>query len=571
MEGLRHLRQNLSAASTARRSTTALLCPATTTTTSEAAKAKAVEQSHAPSTDDCSILSEAPTTSSEAPTTSSPTQTFRLGYNEPPKELFREISPRENSPSEGPSVMSNRHDGQEQWQDARWAERPNACDPMLLQQQQTLEGDAVKMKLIVRGGDKTDPKADPKADPIETILVDSNTIDGTEMEAAVKVHEPTDVVETVEPDDVLESRQLEEGCESLMSLSVSPICSLSVSMLSPISVFALSGDVSDREPWGEARSNGTERYSVVEPMVSVVLPIHQSRVKSHTTKDNTKDQATEAANGTHVLGDVCEVHCSDGHRRHEAFTWSWQDLSSESSEEVSCDDAVSQMSLSRTPREPEARNTSLGEEERRKTECREPFEGPTQDGQCDDKEGVQDAARRAMQDAVATSLRSKRANTFGEDSLGDKLSEEAEQELATHLSDLKNTVRAHQQQRAALRRKQREDHATQQRKKWYSQLPSKEQQHSSTPTNLDPSEAWQEFEERSLTVACQVLRYDDIPFPPNLDILRNASRQNISLNLKRWHPDKFLAKYGGKLHPDDQKCIVTKINEVFQALSNLRR
>lgn len=34
----------------------------------------------------------------------------------------------------------------------------------------------------------------------------------------------------------------------------------------------------------------------------------------------------------------------------------------------------------------------------------------------------------------------------------------------------------------------------------------------------------------------------------------------------RWHPDKFMASFGAKLHPDDRAAIVQRVHEIWHCL-----
>ncbi|CAD7923820.1 unnamed protein product [Amoebophrya sp. A120] len=78
----------------------------------------------------------------------------------------------------------------------------------------------------------------------------------------------------------------------------------------------------------------------------------------------------------------------------------------------------------------------------------------------------------------------------------------------------------------------------------------------------------------------QLLRYSDIPWPPvNGDILEFCEalwapghpKQAYRIACRRWHPDKFLALYGHRIHPDDKEQVENRLKEVFQDIMNSKR
>ena len=82
---------------------------------------------------------------------------------------------------------------------------------------------------------------------------------------------------------------------------------------------------------------------------------------------------------------------------------------------------------------------------------------------------------------------------------------------------------------------------------------------------------WKAFE----TKPKPVILYTDIPFPDANELAAIAHQlgggkkafQKLAL---RWHPDKFLQKYGKSLDSTDKKRVLEKVKEVFQNISTAR-
>lgn len=85
-------------------------------------------------------------------------------------------------------------------------------------------------------------------------------------------------------------------------------------------------------------------------------------------------------------------------------------------------------------------------------------------------------------------------------------------------------------------------------------------------------EAWAMFQEKPpypLSVDC-------VPWPPcNKDVLEFCERlhapgerkQAYRIACRRWHPDKFLQRYGSLVEPEDLPGLTMRLNDVFQAVS----
>mmetsp|Transcript_22590 Transcript_22590/g.48234 ORF Transcript_22590/g.48234 Transcript_22590/m.48234 type:complete len:263 (-) Transcript_22590:78-866(-) len=85
-------------------------------------------------------------------------------------------------------------------------------------------------------------------------------------------------------------------------------------------------------------------------------------------------------------------------------------------------------------------------------------------------------------------------------------------------------------------------------------------------------EAWALFHEKPpypLSVDC-------VPWPPcNKDVLEFCERmhapgerkQAYRIACRRWHPDKFLQRYGSLVVPEDLPGLTMRLNDVFQAVS----
>lgn len=77
--------------------------------------------------------------------------------------------------------------------------------------------------------------------------------------------------------------------------------------------------------------------------------------------------------------------------------------------------------------------------------------------------------------------------------------------------------------------------------------------------------AWKEFEAKAKRM--QSVRLADIPFPKASGCLDNEIFKRWAM---RWHPDKFMQKYGRKLHSDERESIHNAVQEVFQDINAAR-
>ena len=71
------------------------------------------------------------------------------------------------------------------------------------------------------------------------------------------------------------------------------------------------------------------------------------------------------------------------------------------------------------------------------------------------------------------------------------------------------------------------------------------------------------------------IRLEDIPFPSQEQLQARLARTQdhkhlIKELLRRWHPDKFSARFGGDLEALERDAILEKVNEVFLAISHIR-
>ena len=78
---------------------------------------------------------------------------------------------------------------------------------------------------------------------------------------------------------------------------------------------------------------------------------------------------------------------------------------------------------------------------------------------------------------------------------------------------------------------------------------------------------WLDFE--SLTSSNITMR--DIPFPDaNSKRYSNCDKKVFQKLAMRWHPDKFLQRFGNRLGDRDKDRVMLKVKEVFQAISSKR-
>mmetsp|Transcript_44523 Transcript_44523/g.100329 ORF Transcript_44523/g.100329 Transcript_44523/m.100329 type:complete len:217 (-) Transcript_44523:78-728(-) len=85
--------------------------------------------------------------------------------------------------------------------------------------------------------------------------------------------------------------------------------------------------------------------------------------------------------------------------------------------------------------------------------------------------------------------------------------------------------------------------------------------------------AWQRFQAEPPCPLSAI----DVPWPPcGDDILEfceklsapGCPKQAYRIACKRWHPDKFLQRYGSSIVPDDLPALTLRLNETFQAVTN---
>lgn len=60
----------------------------------------------------------------------------------------------------------------------------------------------------------------------------------------------------------------------------------------------------------------------------------------------------------------------------------------------------------------------------------------------------------------------------------------------------------------------------------------------------------------------------DIPFPDGT-VFRVGNKDFKKLAM-RWHPDKFLQKWGAKLDPEQKDAIIDRVKATFQKLNAAR-
>jgi len=62
----------------------------------------------------------------------------------------------------------------------------------------------------------------------------------------------------------------------------------------------------------------------------------------------------------------------------------------------------------------------------------------------------------------------------------------------------------------------------------------------------------------------------DVPFP-SMGEIQQVDEAGFKKLAKRWHPDKFLQRYGDSLYPSDKETICEKVKQVFQGITNARQ
>mmetsp|Transcript_66566 Transcript_66566/g.124208 ORF Transcript_66566/g.124208 Transcript_66566/m.124208 type:complete len:215 (-) Transcript_66566:87-731(-) len=85
--------------------------------------------------------------------------------------------------------------------------------------------------------------------------------------------------------------------------------------------------------------------------------------------------------------------------------------------------------------------------------------------------------------------------------------------------------------------------------------------------------AWQRFQAEPPCPLSAI----DVPWPPcGDDILEfceklsapGCPKQAYRIACKRWHPDKFLQRYGSSVLPEELPGLTSRLNETFQAVTN---
>lgn len=85
-------------------------------------------------------------------------------------------------------------------------------------------------------------------------------------------------------------------------------------------------------------------------------------------------------------------------------------------------------------------------------------------------------------------------------------------------------------------------------------------------------QAWELFEEEPP----DPLYVEAVPWPPNIDDVLEffeelqapgSNKKAYRLACRRWHPDKFLQRYGSRVPPEELPYMTFRLNEVFQAIT----
>ena len=78
--------------------------------------------------------------------------------------------------------------------------------------------------------------------------------------------------------------------------------------------------------------------------------------------------------------------------------------------------------------------------------------------------------------------------------------------------------------------------------------------------------AWQMFEK----CGKGMISLKDVPFP-SMGEIQQVDEAGFKKLAKRWHPDKFLQRFGDSLYPSDKEKICEKVKQVFQGITNARQ
>jgi NF-kappa-B inhibitor-like protein 1 len=112
---------------------------------------------------------------------------------------------------------------------------------------------------------------------------------------------------------------------------------------------------------------------------------------------------------------------------------------------------------------------------------------------------------------------------------------------------------------------------------WRERVLLQRQQDAAADANRVYEQSWKRFEQ-----SCNLcLSFTDVPFPVKEgkegDLARvvfhhtplSEHKKLLRKEVLRWHPDKFLQKWGARLQGPDHRRILARVNEISQALHQL--
>jgi len=80
---------------------------------------------------------------------------------------------------------------------------------------------------------------------------------------------------------------------------------------------------------------------------------------------------------------------------------------------------------------------------------------------------------------------------------------------------------------------------------------------------------WEAFEAKMSDDNCGEISLSDIPFPRDGKVYHIGNKDFKKLAM-RWHPDKFLQRYGNKLRLSQKDEIIDRVKATFQQLNAAR-
>lgn len=169
--------------------------------------------------------------------------------------------------------------------------------------------------------------------------------------------------------------------------------------------------------------------------------------------------------------------------------------------------------------------------------------------------------RRAYDEMREDERRKEEAEWSQEEAEARRAAEEAHEELrrAREAEKKANSARAEAEEAR--------------RRSFNSNPSSRHNQTRSSERFVDPEEAWAKFEKRASSEA-HIITLNEVPTITSSQLHGKypsyQQREGVFKKLaKRWHPDKFLQKFGGQMVKKEEERIMERVKENMQVIQNV--